>query len=137
MPIWKRSLRPDAMPKSKGSAGSPVWKARFTQSAEADIDAILVFIADRDGIEQAEELLRLFRQGKESLSSLPLRGHFPPELARLHISNFREIHVGVYRMIYQAAESECRVYIHAVLDARRHVDELLRERLLREAPSPE
>lgn len=122
------------MPGSRRSESSSVWRARFTQSAEADIDGILDFVADRDGIEQAEELLRLFRQGKAGLSALPSRGHFPPELARLHLSDFREIHIGVYRMIYQADAAERCVYIHAVLDARRHVDELLRQRLLREEP---
>lgn len=120
------------MPKSKHSEASAVWKVRFTQSAEADIGAILDFIAERAGIDQAEELLQLFRQGRESLSALPSRGHFPPELIRLHVSDFREIHVGVYRMIYQANDSDQCIYIHAVLDARRNVDELLRERLLRE-----
>lgn len=120
------------MPKSKPPQSPSGWKVRLTQSAETDIEAILDFIAERDGIEQAEEPLRLFRQGRESLASLPARGHFPPELARLHISEFREIHVSVYRMVYQAEDSERCVYIHAVLDARRHVDELLRERFLRE-----
>ena len=120
------------MPKSKPPHTPSDWKVRLTHSAEADIDAILDFIAERDGIEQAAELLRLFRQGRESLASLPSLGHYPPELARLHISEFREIHVSIYRMVYQTEESERCVYIHAILDARRHVDELLRERLLRE-----
>ncbi len=75
--------------------------------------------------------------GRASLASLPSRGHYPPELARLHISEFREIHVSIYRMVYQTEESERCVYIHALQDARRHVDELLRERLLREEASLE
>ena len=102
-----------------------------------DIAAILDFIAGREGVEQAQALLQLFQQGRASLAALPSRGHFPPELAKLHISDFREIHVSVYRMVYQADASGQCVYIHAVLDARRHVDELLRERLLREDIPPE
>ena len=77
-------------------------------------------------------MLRFFQECKESLAAFPSRGHFPPELLRLHISEFREVHVGVYRVIYQTDLSENHVYIHAVLDGRRYVDELLRERLLRE-----
>ena len=120
------------MPKSKRAQGISDWAVRFTQSAELDIAAILDYIAERDGIEQAQALLQLFQQGRASLATLPSRGHFPPELAKMHIMDFREIHVSVYRMVYQADEAEQCVYIHAVLDARRHVDALLRERLLRE-----
>ena len=125
--------KPRVMQKSKRPETAPsVWKVRFTESAVADIDAILSFIAERDGVEQAKMLLGLFQKCKESLAVFPLRGHFPPELLRLHISEFREVHVRVYRVIYQMDISDNHVYIHAVLDGRRHVDELLRERLLRE-----
>jgi len=125
------------MPENKREKGVSVWAVRFTESAEMDIAAILEYIVERDGIEQARALLQLFRQGRASLAALPSRGHFPPALAKLHISVFREIHVSVYRMVYQADESEQCVYIHVVLDARRHVDRLLRERLLREDTPPE
>jgi toxin ParE1/3/4 len=42
---------------------------------------------------------------------------------------FREIHFKPYRIIYQIVESD--VYIHAVLDGRRDLQELLEIRLLR------
>ena len=58
------------MPKSKPPHTPSDWKVRHTRSAEADIDAILDFTAERDGIEQAAELLRLFRQGKPCLFAL-------------------------------------------------------------------
>lgn len=119
------------MPKSKAVKNAPAWAVRFTQSAEADLAAILSFIANREGVDYAQDLLERFKPGWESLASLPLRGHFPPELAKLHISDFREIHIDAYRVIYQHSEAEQCVYIHAVLDARRHVDEILQERLLR------
>jgi len=125
------------MPKNKREKGVSVWAVRFTESAEMDIAAILEYITERDGIEQAQALLQLFRQGRASLAALPSRGHLPPELAKLHISDFREIHVSVYRMVYQTDTSDRCVYIHAVLDARRHVDALLRERLLRGDALPE
>jgi toxin ParE1/3/4 len=125
------------VPQSKRGKGIFAWAVRFTQSAEMDLTAILDYIAERDGIEQALALLQIFQQGRASLATFPSRGHFPPELAKLHIMDFREIHVSVYRMVYQADETEQCVYIHAVLDVRRHVDTLLRERLLREDTPPE
>lgn len=108
-----------------------IWRVFFTQSAEADLTDILDFVAERDGSAQAKSLLALFQQSKKSLAALPLRGHCPPELARMHIANFREIHAGVYRIIYQIAASENCVFIHAILDSRRHVAEVLHKRLLR------
>ena len=108
-----------------------VWDVQFSQSAEEDIEAIIDFITGRVGVERAEKILRLFREAKNSLSVFPIHGHFTPELLRLHISEIREIHVGVYRFIYQVNDSANRVYIHAVLDGRRHVDEILTERILR------
>ena len=119
------------MPKNRGSEKPQnAWNVKFTQSAEDDVDAILGFIAERDGIERAENVLRLFREAKNSLSAFPMRGHFVPELLRLHISEFREIHASVYRFIYQADMSTMEIFIHAVFDGRRHVDEILAERLI-------
>lgn len=109
----------------------PTWRVFFTQSAEADLADILNFVAERDGFTRAKALLSLFQRCKESLATLPLRGHFPPELTRLHIADFREVHVGVYRVLYQIVAAEDCVFIHAILDSRRHVAEVLQKRLLR------
>ena len=119
------------MPKNGRSKNAQnLWNVHFTHSAEDDVEAILDFIAEREGVERAEKILQIFREAKNSLSAFPMRGHFTPELLRLHISEFREIHAGVYRFIYQVHESSKRVYIHAVFDGRRHVDEILEERLI-------
>ena len=119
------------MPKSKRSENARnEWNVRFTHSAEGDIEAIIDFIAEREGVGRAEKILQIFREAKNSLSAFPMRGHFTPELLRFHISEFREIHAGVYRFIYQVHKSTKRVYIHAVFDGRRHVDEILEERLI-------
>jgi toxin ParE1/3/4 len=120
------------MPKSRRSEKTrDVWNVQFTQSAEDDVEAIIDFIAEREGVERAEKILQLFREAKNSLSAFPVRGHFPPELLRLHISEFREIHAGVYRFVYQTDTSTKQVFIHAVFDGRRHVDEILSERIFR------
>ena len=64
-----------------------------------------------------------------NLESFPERGHTPPELERINLIGFFEIHFKPYRIIYQILNNN--VYIHCVLDGRRELQELLEKRLLR------
>ena len=64
-----------------------------------------------------------------SLAELPNRGHIPPELDRIGVVEYREIHFKPYRIIYQVIES--KVYIHCILDGRRELHELLEKRIIR------
>lgn len=63
-----------------------------------------------------------------SLSELD-RDHFPPELERIGILEYREINFKPYRIIYQGVDS--KVCIHCVLDGCRELQKLLENRLLR------
>lgn len=60
---------------------------------------------------------------------MPERGHIPQELARVVVTHYREIHIKVYRIVYQVIESD--VYIHCILDGRRDIQAILEHRLLR------
>ena len=106
------------------------WKVSFTHRADCDILHIFTVIAERDGPERAEVILEKFLQARDSLRALPNRGRIPPELARVNIYSFREIQVTPYRVIYQVNQDAHEVSIHVVADGRRHVSELLKERLL-------
>ncbi|MCG8343889.1 MAG: type II toxin-antitoxin system RelE/ParE family toxin, partial [Chlorobiales bacterium] len=57
------------------------------------------------------------------------RGHCPPELERIHVREYREIHFKPYKIIYRMHEQ--KVFIYGVLDGRRNLQELLIERLIR------
>ena len=76
-----------------------------------------------------DECLTKIEETCNSLSSYPNKGHIPPELERIGIYNYQEIHFEPYRIIYQVIEKE--VYIHCILDSRRSLQELLEKRLLR------
>jgi toxin ParE1/3/4 len=52
-----------------------------------------------------------------------------PELERIGVCGYREIHFKPYRIIYQIAGQ--KVFIHCVLDGRRAMQEILERRLLR------
>ena len=64
-----------------------------------------------------------------TIDKVPERGHITPELKILDVTDYREIHYQVYRIIYRVKDNE--VFIYAVLHGRRDIQTLLRERLLR------
>jgi toxin ParE1/3/4 len=51
------------------------------------------------------------------------------ELNRVMVYAYRQIHVKVYRIIYQTIGDD--VFVHCILDGRRDIEDLLQERLLR------
>ncbi len=106
------------------------YSVLIIDEAEKDILEIYYYIVDNDSIRSADWVIERLELLCESLTDLPERGHFPPELLRLDIRFYREIHFKPYRIIYQIIENS--VYIHCVLDGRRDLDDLLRRRLLRE-----
>ncbi|NOZ70275.1 MAG: type II toxin-antitoxin system RelE/ParE family toxin [Deferribacteres bacterium] len=97
--------------------------------AERDIRDIYRYAARKDSEEKAYRLLYNLEKTVMSLETMPLKGHFPPELERIGVFEFREIFFKPYRIIYQVVKS--RVYVHCVLDGRGDLQDLLQERLLR------
>jgi len=80
-------------------------------------------------VESAEYVFAAISDMILGLSTLPSRGHVPPELERIGIFEYLEIHSKPYRIIYQIRDVE--IYVHCILDGRRSLQELLQERLIR------
>jgi len=97
--------------------------------AERDLLDIYRYVAQNDSIEKADRLLENLEKTIMKLEAMPLRGHFPPELERIGVLEFREIFFKPYRIIYQVIKSD--VYVHCVLDGRRDLQDLLQKRILR------
>ena len=97
--------------------------------AEKDIDGIYIYVKHHDSGEKAEKLSRNIEQVILSLHTSPLRGHYPPELERIGIHEYREVFFKPYRIIYEVAGES--VFIHGVLDGRRDLRDILQQRLLR------
>ncbi len=53
----------------------------------------------------------------------------PPELERVGVSRYREVHYKRYRIIYEVLGKT--VYVHCVFDGRRDLQAVLERRLLR------
>lgn len=105
------------------------YQVFILSDAEDDLYEIYRYVATYDSIEKAEKLFNKLEETCYTLTKLPTRGHLPPELERIGIFDYKEIHCKPYRIIYQIIESS--VYIHCVLDGRRDLQELLQARLLR------
>lgn len=97
--------------------------------AEADLFEIYRYVALNDSIEQADRLFGALTRACYSFRTLPLRGHIPPEMQDIGVSQFREIRFKPYRIFYSIDRTT--VTIHCVLDSRRDMQTLLQERLLR------
>ncbi|OHB49038.1 MAG: plasmid stabilization protein [Planctomycetes bacterium GWF2_40_8] len=97
--------------------------------AEKDILDIFKYIIFSDSKEKAEYVFHKIEETCKSLCSLPDRGHIPPELKRIGVMNFKEIHYKPYRIVYEIINK--KVFVHCVLDGRRNLQEILEYRLLR------
>lgn len=105
------------------------FKVFVVEDAERDMFDIYSYIARNDSIESAEYVFDAIQNTILGLSTLPLRGHAPPEMERVGIFEYLELHFKPYRIIYQVRDS--KIYVHCILDGRRSLQELLQERLIR------
>jgi toxin ParE1/3/4 len=100
-----------------------------TNEAEKDILDIYDYIAANESIRKADKIFENLKHACLNLSRYPDRGHIPPELERINLLNFKEIHYKPYRIIYEIIEKQ--VFIHCIFDGRRDLQEVLEFRLLR------
>ncbi|MCP3670803.1 MAG: type II toxin-antitoxin system RelE/ParE family toxin [Gammaproteobacteria bacterium] len=105
------------------------YRVRIIEDAEHDLIDIYHYIALNDSSENANYVLEQLESLCLRLAELPLRGHVPPELNHIGVTDYREVHFKPYRIIYQVIGQD--VFIHCVLDGRRDIMSLLERRLLR------
>ena len=97
-------------------------------AAESDLLEIAEFIAEDDPA-AAREVLGRIHKGTTRPGRSPRSGRVVPELMRQGVSRYREIVVKPWRVVYRVGED--RVFVVAVIDGRRSVEDLLLARLLR------
>jgi toxin ParE1/3/4 len=103
-------------------------KVLWTRSARRDLEALVAYLADRSPQAALSTLDRLEARAKSRVT-LADRGRVVPELARLHVQQYRELVVPPHRIVYRVREA--RVLVLAVIDARRSLEDTLLDRLLR------
>jgi plasmid stabilization system protein ParE len=100
----------------------------WARSARRDIESIVSYLADRSSQAALATLERIESKAR-SLASLAERGRVVPELARLHVREYRELIIPPYRLLYRGRGSD--VLVLAVFDGRRNLEDVLLDRLLR------
>lgn len=107
---------------------SAPYTVLWAAGAEADLLGIIDFIA-LERPEVARELLRKLKAAAARLERTPERGRFLPELQAQGIARYCELVVASWRIIYRVDGR--RVYVLAVIDSRRNIEDLLLARLIR------
>lgn len=100
----------------------------WTRTAESDLRSVI----SRFSAESPEAALKVLERIEERAARLgnwPLRGRVVPELAEHAILAYRELVVPPWRVVYRIDGR--KVWIVAVLDSRRSLEDLLLERFLR------
>lgn len=106
-----------------------MFSVMLTADAERDLLELYRYVAANDTRADALRLLDSIEEVISSLDMMPDRGHYPPELERIGVLEFREVFFKPYRIIYEITGQD--VLVHCVLDGRRDLVDLLQERLLR------
>jgi toxin ParE1/3/4 len=105
------------------------YSVYLISAAEEDIFEIYNYILYHDSPEKVDQVFRKLREACNSLETMAMRGHVPPELDRITVHDYLEIRCKPYRIIYQIFAN--KVFIHCVLDAPRDMQDLLQRRLFR------
>ena len=100
----------------------------WSQAAKDDLIEIIEYIS-KDSAQTALEILESLEKQTNDLSQFPKRGRIIPELKKNNINKYRELIHAPWRIFYKIEEK--KVYILAVIDGRRNIDDLLLRRQLR------
>ena len=105
------------------------YQVLLVAEAEEDVFDIYRYVLSSDGRARADHVLGKLQETCRSLARMPRKGHVPPELERIGVRGYLEIHFKPYRVIYQVVGR--KVFVHCVLDGRRALQDVLERRLLR------
>jgi toxin ParE1/3/4 len=103
------------------------FRAVWTGPAAADLERIALFLLGESPLRAGRIVDRIVDRA-ESLAEFPNRGRTPPELRSMGDHSWREMQESPWRIIYRVGAGV--VQIHAVLDGRRSLEDILMERIL-------
>jgi len=105
------------------------YRIILTTQAEKDIEEIYDYISKKDTADNALYVIDNIEKLILKLVQTPERGHYPSELLRQGIKDYREVLFKPYRVIYEILDN--KVIIHLCVDSRRDMKTLLVRRLFR------
>jgi toxin ParE1/3/4 len=107
---------------------SPKHEIIWANVAHADLVEIIQYIR-ADNPSAATDSLKKIKDRVSELTLFPQQGCIVPELKQQGILHYRELIIPPWRVIYRLAQHQ--VYILSVIDARRNIEDILLDRLVR------
>jgi len=104
-------------------------KIVFSPNAAQDLKEIYRYIINNDSFASGKAVYQNIKSSCLQLANFPNKEKIPPELARISVLRYHQIVWKPYRIIYKLSDET--IYIMAILDGRRNLEELLTKRLLR------
>jgi addiction module RelE/StbE family toxin len=99
----------------------------WTAVAVRDLERIVSTIAEETP-QNAKKVLSKLQACASALVKFPARGRVVPELKWFGVDRYRELQVPPWRIVYRVEAKQ--VFVVAVLDGRRHLEDLLLHRFL-------
>jgi plasmid stabilization system protein ParE len=99
----------------------------WTEVALRDIERLAAYLVDESPLRAEQILSRIISRG-ESLQAAPRRGQVPPELRAVGDRTWLQVLESPWRIVYRIIVK--RVEIHAVVDGRRSLQDILLDRIL-------
>mgnify|MGYP001192839210 CR=1 FL=1 len=103
------------------------YEVIWSETSEKDLVSIIEYIAqDSPSIEY--DNFKDIKEKSSCLYSFPERGRIVPELQEQGITQYRELIVSPWRIIYRISKKS--VYVISVLDSRQNIEDILLKRLI-------
>ncbi|RLC17340.1 MAG: plasmid stabilization protein [Deltaproteobacteria bacterium] len=99
----------------------------WTNVAENDLKNIIEYISI-DSPQTALKILSKIKQKTSDFYLFPERGRIVPELQEQGISQYRELVITPWRLIYKIVER--KIFVLAMIDSRQNVEDILLNRLI-------
>ena len=104
------------------------YKLQWTKSAKEDLLNIVTRIKKEDTPNTAKNIYQKLKKTAQRSNFFPLKGRVVPELQKEGITQYREIIVAPWRIIYRVGDDT--VYLMAIIDSRQNLDDLLLQKVL-------
>jgi len=104
------------------------YKIVWTKSAEMELNEIVDYIIENDGVDIANDIYCKIKERAELLAVNPELGRIVPDLAKMTVK-FREIIFKSWRFIYKVEKSTIKILL--VIDGRRNIEDILYEKLIK------